>query len=223
MRYGEVDALHGVDLTVGPGERVAIVGPSGSGKSTLLYVLAAVLRPSSGVVRFDGADLAAASEEERSAIRRSRFGFVFQFAELVPELSLVDNVALPLRLNGTSPRRARQAARSLLDSLGVGSQADRRPPEVSGGQAQRAAVARAVIHGPTVVFADEPTGALDSDHAGQVLDLLVHATASVGSALVLVTHEAAVTKVATRSLSLVDGRVAGDRPGLPGPAADGPR
>lgn len=206
VTHGAGDVLHEIDLSVSAGDSVAIVGTSGSGKSTLLHALAGLVAIRSGAVHVAGHDLAALSEEARSRLRRERLGFVFQFGELVPELSLGENVALPLRLLGEHRRVAAGRARDLLGELGIGDLAGRRPGEVSGGQAQRAAIARAVIHRPAVVLADEPTGALDSHHAEAVLDLLFDLVADHGASLVLVTHEAAVAARASTSVHIVDGR-----------------
>jgi putative ABC transport system ATP-binding protein len=206
--FGPTAALAHANVTVGPGERVALVGPSGSGKTTLLYCLAGLLRPDQGVVSFGGRDLAGLSDEERSAVRLRSFGFVFQFAELVPELTLRENIALPMDLLGV-PRRRRRAGRvdDLIHRLGLTGSADRRPARVSGGQVQRAAVARAVAHSPAVVFADEPTGALDSANGEVVVDLLFELSREQGAALVLVTHDPQLAARADRTVELRDGRV----------------
>lgn len=203
---GGSDVVRGVDLTVGAGETVAIMGASGSGKSSLLYALAGLLRPTQGDVVLAATSLGSLSEDERCALRRSKVGLVFQFGELVPELSLLENVALPLRIVGQGRRAAEAAARAALASLGVDESADRRAGQVSGGQAQRAAIARSMIHRPAVVFADEPTGALDSDHADQVLALLFDAVEARGTTLVMVTHDRAVAARAPKVLHFADGR-----------------
>jgi putative ABC transport system ATP-binding protein len=207
LAYGATPALERCSLTVAPGERVALMGPSGSGKSSLLHCLAGVLRPDAGSVVFDGVDLGALPEARRSRLRLQRMGVVFQFGDLVPELPLVENVMLPAQLLGMSSSRARAAAMSLLDRLGVAEVADRRAGSVSGGQAQRAAVARAVIHEPAVVFADEPTGALDTVGAELVLDALVDLSRQAGAALVVVTHDHQVAAHLDRLVTIRDGRV----------------
>src|SRR5690606_13275517 len=155
-----------------PGEVVAVMGPSGSGKSTLLHCLAGIVTPDSGSITYDGRELTAMSDAQRSALRRSAFGVVFQFGQLVPELTCVDNVALPLRLNGTPRKAADRAALTWMERLGVDAVRRKRRGEVSGGHRQRVAVARALVTAPRLVFADEPTGALDSLHGDRVLELL---------------------------------------------------
>lgn len=209
LSLGSTRALDGVDVSVDRGEVVAVMGPSGSGKSTLLHVLAGLLRPDEGEVELDGARIDTLSDRERSAVRLRRMGFVFQFGDLVPELTLAENVALPVRLLGLPRRQAQERAADLLGQLGVGDVADRRLVEVSGGQAQRAAVARALVHQPDVVLADEPTGALDTVTGELVLESLLRAADQRGVAVVLVTHELSVAAWASRSVSLRDGRVSG--------------
>lgn len=208
LAYRGAPALEGCSLSVAAGERVALMGPSGSGKSSLLHCLAGVLTPDSGSVLFDGVDLAGVSEVRRSRLRLQRMGVVFQFGDLVPELPLVENVMLPAQLLGMSSRRARAAAMTLLERLGVAEVADRRAGSVAGGQAQRAAVARALIHEPAVVFADEPTGALDTVTAELVLDALVDLSNEAGAALVVVTHDHQVAAHLDRLVTIRDGRVA---------------
>lgn len=203
--FGKTVALANASATVAPGERVALVGPSGSGKTTFLYCLAGLLRPAGGQVMFNGKELTKLSDEERSELRLRSFGFVFQFAELVPELTIRENIALPLDLAGI--RRAERIERvsALLARLGLTAEADRRPAQVSGGQAQRAAVARAVVHKPSVVFADEPTGSLDTANGEAVINLLFGLAEEQGSAVVLVTHDPKVAGRADRVLELRDG------------------
>lgn len=208
VRYGDTVALDGLDLTVAPGSRTAVMGPSGSGKSSLIHALAGILRPDAGEVWFEGARLDRASEADRSRTRLARMGMVFQFGDLVPELTLVENVMLPLQVLGRPARRARARALELLDALGVAELADRRTGAVSGGQVQRAAVARALVHEPAVVLADEPTGALDSITAEQVLDTMVSVTAAAGAALVVVTHDHVVASHLDDLVVVRDGRIA---------------
>jgi len=205
LSYGRTVALASASATVRRGEVVAVRGPSGSGKSTMLQCMAGLVRPDSGVVTFDGTELTSLSERTRSRLRLREFGFVFQYSELVPELTLRENVTLPLELTG-SPR-ARRAGRvaELLDRLGIVAEADRRPAQVSGGQAQRAAVARAIVHRPRVVFADEPTGALDGGNSTVVLDLLMTLAREDGAAVVLVTHDTTVAERAERTVVMCDG------------------
>lgn len=203
--YGATRVLRDVDFAIDPGEVVSIMGPSGSGKSTLLHLLAGLLAPDAGEVYLDGARIDRLAERRRAGLRLRQMGFVFQFGDLVPELSLVENVELPLRVTGTRARRARRRAAEMLDRLGVADLADRRVSEVSGGQAQRAAVARALVHEPAVVLADEPTGSLDTVTGELVLEALVGAAREQEAAVVLVTHELSVASWAQRSILLRDG------------------
>ncbi|WP_371501458.1 ABC transporter ATP-binding protein [Kitasatospora sp. NBC_00374] len=204
--YGPTSALDGASLALMPGELLAVMGASGSGKSTLLQSLAGIVRPDAGTVTYRGQDLADLSDSRRSALRRTDFGFLFQFGQLVPELSCLENVALPLRLNGMRRRAAEAHARTWLDQLEVGDTAGQRPGEISGGQGQRVAVARALVTGPRVVFADEPTGALDSLNGERVLRLLRAAVKESGAAVVLVTHEPRVAAYTDREVVMRDGR-----------------
>ena len=207
--FGATPALAGAGLEVDAGEIVAVMGPSGSGKSTLLHCLAGILRPDSGTVTFEGRELSALADAERSALRRSRFGFVFQFGQLVPELTCRENVALPLRLDGMPRRRAERRADELLERLEVAAVARQRPGRVSGGEGQRVAVARALVTDPRVLFADEPTGALDSLNGERVMELLTAAARERGTAVVLVTHEARVAAYSDREVVVCDGRTRG--------------
>ena len=204
--FGSTPALRGADLAVDAGEIVAVVGPSGSGKSTLLHCSAGILPVDAGTVVYRGADLASLSDRERSRLRLREFGFVFQFGRLLPELTCRDNVALPLRLAGTSRRAARATAQEWLGRLDVEDVAGHRPGEVSGGQAQRVALATALVGEPRVIFADEPTGALDSLQGEAVMRLLTATVRHTGAALVLVTHEPRVAAYADREVLVRDGR-----------------
>ncbi|SDN30825.1 ABC transporter ATP-binding protein [Actinacidiphila guanduensis] len=204
--YGRTPALDGADLTVRAGEVVAVMGPSGSGKSTLLHCLAGIVQADSGRVCYRGRDLTAMSDAERSALRRTDFGFVFQFGQLVPELTCLENVAMPARLAGTRRRAAEAQAAEWLARLEVGEIAGKRPGEVSGGQGQRVAVARALVGSPRVVFADEPTGALDSLNGERVMRLLTDAAHDTGAAVVLVTHEPRVAAYSDREIVVRDGK-----------------
>ncbi|MFI1780341.1 ABC transporter ATP-binding protein [Streptomyces rubiginosohelvolus] len=204
--YGSTPALDGASFSVHPGEVVAVMGPSGSGKSTLLHCLAGIITPDSGTITYAGRELSAMSDAERSALRRSDFGFVFQFGQLVPELTCVENVALPLRLNGVKRKAAERIALEWMERLEVDDLRSQRPGEVSGGQGQRVAVARALAASPKVIFADEPTGALDSLNGERVMELLTEAARSANVAVVLVTHEARVAAYSDRDVSVRDGR-----------------
>lgn len=208
VSYGVNAALAGMGFAAHAGEAVAIVGPSGSGKSTLLRSLAGLQAPTSGVVHFMGRDLYRLSDKQRSQIRLTRFGFVFQSSELISELSLLENIALPVELNGRRRRESLRIAQSWTERLGIAEAARRRPATVSGGQRQRAAIARAMATRPAVVFADEPTGALDSANRDHVLRLLIESCASEGSLLVLVTHDAVAASAADRVVEVVDGHEA---------------
>jgi putative ABC transport system ATP-binding protein len=205
LNYGTTTAVEGVSLTVRRGEVVAVTGQSGSGKSSLLYCLAGVLPVSEGEVWFEGSVLGELDDEELSELRRERFGFVFQYGELLPELTVEENTALPLRLAGQRKGEALELAGQVLTRLGLGSVRDRRPSQVSGGQSQRVAVARALIHKPAVVFADEPTGSLDSANASTVLDEFLLLAKAQASAVVLVTHDAAVAARADTRYVMADG------------------
>ncbi|WP_406862883.1 ABC transporter ATP-binding protein [Streptomyces sp. HUAS MG47] len=205
--YGPTPALSGASLTIRAGEVVAVMGPSGSGKSTLLHCLAGIVRPDAGTITYDGRELTALSDGARSALRRTDFGFVFQFGQLVPELTCVENVALPLRLAGERRRSAEARAAEWLARLEVDDVAGKRPGEISGGQGQRVAVARSLVTAPRVLFADEPTGALDSLNGEKVMGLLTDAARDTGAAVVLVTHEARVAAYSDREIVVRDGRV----------------
>jgi putative ABC transport system ATP-binding protein len=204
--FGATDALNGASLELAAGEIVAVMGPSGSGKSTLLHCAAGILAPDSGEVIFDGESIGSQPDSRRSELRRTQFGFVFQFGRLVPELSCVENVSLPLRLSGVKNREAHRSAGEWLERLEVTDVAGKLPGEVSGGQGQRVAVARALVTRPRVVFADEPTGALDSLNGERVMQLLTTAARETAAAVVLVTHEARVAAYADREIIVRDGR-----------------
>ncbi|WP_199545641.1 ABC transporter ATP-binding protein [Streptomyces sp. N35] len=204
--YGPTHALDGAHFSIHAGEVVAVMGPSGSGKSTLLHCLAGIVPPDAGTITYNGRELSGMSDAERSALRRSEFGFVFQFGQLVPELSCVENVALPLRLNGAKRKEAERTALTWMERLEVDDLAKKRPGEVSGGQGQRVAVARSLVTGPRVLFADEPTGALDSLNGERVMQLLTDAARSSNAAVVLVTHEARVAAYSDREIVVRDGK-----------------
>ena len=205
--FGQTPALRGASVSVAAGEIIAIMGPSGSGKSTLLHCLAGIFRPDSGEVWFDGLRLDELSETKRTELRRTAFGFVFQFGQLVPELSTADNIALPLLLSRVRRKTAYQTADSWLKRLGLAELGARRTGELSGGQAQRVALARALAPRPKVLFADEPTGSLDSLASENVMDLLVNMAREEGTTVVLVTHDARVAAYADREAMVRDGKV----------------
>ncbi|MFD9414157.1 ABC transporter ATP-binding protein [Streptomyces goshikiensis] len=204
--YGPTKALDGAEFSIHAGEVVAVMGPSGSGKSTLLHCLAGIVTPDSGTITYAGRELSAMNDSERSALRRDEFGFVFQFGQLVPELTCVENVALPLRLAGVKRKEAERTALHWMSELEVAELATKRPGEVSGGQGQRVAVARALVTQPRVIFADEPTGALDSLNGELVMQLLTEAARSANAAVVLVTHETRVAAYSDREIVVRDGK-----------------
>ena len=205
--FGQTPALRGANVTVRPAEIFAIMGPSGSGKSTLLHCLAGIFTPDHGDVLFDGRVVNEMTEAERTRLRRTAFGFVFQFGQLVPELTAADNVALPLLLNRTRRKVAYKTAAAWLGKLGVGDKGGRRTGELSGGEAQRVAVARALALAPKVIFADEPTGSLDSLTGEKVMDLLTDLAREQGATVVIVTHEARIAAYADRVATVRDGIV----------------
>ena len=245
MSFGQTHALRGVDLDLLAGEVLAVTGPSGSGKSTLLHVMAGVLVPDAGSVSYHGGkspgggatdvaediavNIAALDEAARSRLRLNEFGFIFQFGQLLPDLSALDNVTIPLLLAGTPRRRALAQAREALGELGLSEHLDKRPTQLSGGQAQRAAVARALVTGPRILFADEPTGSLDSLAAERTMEVLLASVRSRGASLVIITHDARVAAYADREVTVRDGRIgpgatrAGSGPSVPRHAATGSR
>jgi putative ABC transport system ATP-binding protein len=214
-RYGQgataVDALKGVDLSIRSGEMVAVMGPSGSGKSTLMHLLAGLDRPTSGVVTVGGQDITKLKDSALTRLRRDRIGFVFQGFNLLPTLTAEENVALPIRLAGRTNAAAETRIANLIDRVGLTQRKRHRPAELSGGQQQRVAVARALVTEPAVVFADEPTGNLDSRSSGEVLELLRDAASVFGRAVVMVTHDARAAAEADRVLFLADGLVVAER------------
>jgi putative ABC transport system ATP-binding protein len=201
-----VHALVDVTETIAAGDHVAVMGPSGSGKSTLLHILGCLDRPSSGSYRLDGREVGDLDEAELTLVRRHRIGFVFQFFHLVPRLSALENVEVPMIFAGVPGAARRERARAALGSLGLLGRADHRPDQLSGGERQRVALARATVMGPSILLADEPTGNLDSASGAQVLDVLERMNAS-GLTLVVVTHDPNVARRARRVLVLVDGRI----------------
>jgi putative ABC transport system ATP-binding protein len=211
-RYGSGDtavhALRGVSVTVAEGELTAVMGPSGSGKSTLMHLLAGLDRPTAGEVWIDGSPIATLGDSELTQLRRRHIGFVFQFFNLLPMLTAEENILLPLELAGRTPERAWVEA--LIAEVGLGDRRTHRPSELSGGQQQRVAIARALVSKPTVVFADEPTGNLDSTTSGEILELLRDSVSSYGQTTVMVTHDAHAAAIADRVLFLADGHIVED-------------
>ncbi len=205
--FGATPALTGASMSAARGEILAVTGPSGSGKSTLLHCLAGIFTPDSGSIWFDGKRLDTLSDTSRTELRRTAFGFVFQFGQLVPELTVADNIALPLLLNRVKRKAAYSSAAAWLPRLGLDGLGDRRTGELSGGQAQRVALARSLVARPKVLFADEPTGSLDTLAGEMVLELLVRAAREGGTTVVLVTHDARVAAHADREIMVRDGKV----------------
>ncbi|OMG12467.1 ABC transporter ATP-binding protein [Actinomyces naeslundii] len=245
MSFGQTHALRGVDLDLLAGEVLAVTGPSGSGKSTLLHVMAGVLVPDAGSVGYHGGkspgggtadvaediavNIAVLDEAARSRLRLNEFGFIFQFGQLLPDLSALDNVTIPLLLAGTPRKKALTRAREALVELGLSEHLDKRPTQLSGGQAQRAAVARALVTSPRVLFADEPTGSLDSLAAERTMEVLLASVRSRGASLVIITHDARIAAYADREVTVRDGRIgpgatqAGSGPSKPRHVATGSR
>ena len=209
--YGKTPVLHGVSLDVKQGEVLAIMGPSGSGKSTLLHSLAAIISVDSGEIIFDGRNIAKFSDNKRSVLRRTAFGFVFQFSQLVPELTVIDNVALPLLLNGVSRNKAYAEAKKWLEAVDLADKHESTPGEISGGQAQRVAIARAMVVQPKILFADEPTGSLDSLNSEHVMELFIKTAKENNTTVIMVTHEPSIAAYADREIVVRDGVIVGGK------------
>jgi putative ABC transport system ATP-binding protein len=207
--YGKTEILHGVSLDVKQGEVLAIMGPSGSGKSTLLHSLAAIISVDSGEIILDGRNIGKLSDNKRSILRRTVFGFVFQFSQLVPELTVIDNVALPLLLNGVNRNEAYKEAKKWLGGVGLTDKYESTPGEISGGQAQRVAIARAMVVQPKILFADEPTGSLDSLNSEHVMELFIKTAKDHGTTVIMVTHEPSIAAYADREIVVRDGQIVG--------------
>ena len=206
-----VRALRGVDLGVRRGEMVAIMGPSGSGKTTLLNVLSGLDDLSGGEVYVDGESIKSMSDRRRTRFRAEKMGFIFQSYNLIPVLSAIENIELPLLVAGKKPKKAREWAQDAIEMVGLADQARKRPAEMSGGQQQRITVARSLVNNPAIVWADEPTGALDSETSKGIMDLLVSMNESQKQTFVLVTHDAAVAARADRTIRMRDGRIESDK------------
>ena len=213
-RYGEgdaaVDALKGVSLDVPAGQFAAVMGPSGSGKSTLMHILAGLDRPTTGTVAVDGTDITELNDKKLTLLRRHNIGFIFQFFNLLPTLTAEENILLPLQIAGTRPDS--EWVESVIDRVGLGDRRRHRPAELSGGQQQRVAIARALVSRPTVIFADEPTGNLDSATGAEILTVLREAVDSYQQTTVMVTHDAGAAAIADRALFLADGLIVRDAP-----------
>lgn len=211
-----VHALRGVSFTIQAGEYVAVLGPSGSGKSTLLHLLGALDRPTTGTVCFAGRDLRSLSDAQMAEVRNRRIGFVFQSFHLLPRLTALGNVALPLVYRGVARRERRRRALEALDAVGVADRAGHRPAQLSGGQQQRVAIARAIVSQPDLLLADEPTGNLDTVTGGEVLALLARLHAQAGTALVVVTHDERIAAGAQRRIEVRDGLLTEETSSMPG-------
>ena len=198
-----------MSLDVKQGEVLAIMGPSGSGKSTLLHSLAAIISVDSGEIMFDDRNIAKLNDNKRSILRRTAFGFVFQFSQLVPELTVIDNVALPLLLNGVNRNEAYKEAKKWLGGVGLTDKYESTPGEISGGQAQRVAIARAMVVQPKILFADEPTGSLDSLNSEHVMELFIKTAKDHGTTVIMVTHEPSIAAYADREIVVRDGQIVG--------------
>ena len=204
-----VHALRDIDLSIQPGEYISLMGPSGSGKSTLLNMLGLLDRPSSGIYEFDGRTTTSLNDADQAHLRGTKIGFVFQFFHLVPRLTALENVELPLLLAGAPIKERREKVRSLLDEMGLANRLNHRPDQLSGGQRQRVAIARATITEPALILADEPTGNLDSKSGAEVVEILERLN-SKGMTLIVVTHDAAIGSRANRELTMVDGSIVAD-------------
>ncbi len=205
--YGNLAVLSDVSLTVGNNEIITIVGPSGAGKTTLLQIAGSLDRPDSGKVIYDGTDLSGLNDRRLSEFRNRNIGFIFQFHQLLPEFTAVENAAMPALIAGTPRRKAFDKASELLDMLGLGERLRHKPSEMSGGERQRTAVARALINDPRVVFADEPTGSLDSRNRDEIRTLMADLRQRLGQTFVIVTHDPSVSEIADRTIHMADGRI----------------
>ncbi len=205
--FGNLQVLRNVDLTVGQNEIVTIIGPSGAGKTTLLQIAGTLDRPDSGAVIYDGVEVSSLSDKKLSEFRNHHIGFIFQFHRLLPEFSARENVAMPAMIGGMSRSAAMKRASELLGMLGLGDRLRHRPGELSGGECQRTAIARALINEPRVLFADEPTGSLDSRNRDEIRDLIAKLSAELGQTFVIVTHDLGMNDIANRVITMADGQI----------------
>lgn len=205
--YGSLEVLHDVSLSVADGEILAVVGPSGAGKTTLLQIAGTLDVPDSGKVIFDGKNVSGMKDRKLSAFRNKNIGFVFQFHQLLAEFSALDNVAIPAMIGGMTKKKARERSAELLGMLGLSDRQNHRPSELSGGEKQRVAIARALVNDPRIVFADEPTGSLDSRNRDEIRMIISDLRQKFGQTFVIVTHDPTVASVADRVVNLVDGRI----------------
>ena len=208
--YGPLTVLHDISLTIPEREIMAIVGPSGAGKTTLLQIAGTLDRPDSGSVFFDNTDLFKLKDKKLSEFRNLNIGFVFQFHQLLPEFSALENVAMPALIAGMKKKEAFEEARKLLDILGLGDRTDHKPAQLSGGEKQRAAIARALINKPRVVFADEPTGSLDSHNRDEIQEIIASLRDTLHQTFVIVTHDPCMASIADRTVTMEDGRITGE-------------
>lgn len=205
--YGNLRVLDDVSLSIGSNEIITIVGPSGAGKTTLLQIAGTLDRPDSGSVLYDGEDIARFNDRRLSAFRNRNIGFIFQFHQLLPEFTAQENVALPAMIAGESSRKAQKRAAELLDMLGLGDRLRHKPTQLSGGERQRAAIARALVNSPGVIFADEPTGSLDSHNRDEIRSAIADLRERLGQTFVIVTHDPSMTSIADRTVRMADGRI----------------
>ncbi len=205
--YGSLTVLSDISLTIGRNEIITIVGPSGAGKTTLLQIAGSLERPDSGQIIYDGEDISTLNDKRLSHFRNRNIGFIFQFHQLLPEFTACENVALPAMIGGMSRRKAMEKASGLLDMLGLSERKSHKPAEMSGGERQRAAIARALINEPKVIFADEPTGSLDSHNRDEIRSVIANLRDSIGQTFVIVTHDPSMTTIADRVITMADGRI----------------
>lgn len=210
-RFGELQVLKGIDLTIYKGEVVAIVGPSGAGKTTLLQIMGTLDKADDGQIRIDGTEVGGLKEKELSAFRNRQIGFVFQFHQLLPEFTALENVMIPALIGGASSGKAMKKAREMLEFMGLSDRASHKPAELSGGEKQRVAVARALINNPSVVFADEPSGSLDSRNKEELHRLFFDLREKLGQTFVIVTHDEGLAQLADRTIHMVDGQIVHDQ------------
>lgn len=207
--YGELEVLKNIELSVSDHEIMTIVGPSGAGKTTLLQIAGTLDKPDSGSVKYDGEDITSMSDRKLSEFRNSHIGFIFQFHQLLPEFTAIENVALPALIGGKSRRKAMQRAEELLDLLGLSDRLRHKPAQLSGGERQRAAIARALINDPSVIFADEPTGSLDSKNRDEICRVIADLRRDLGQTFVIVTHDPSIASIADRVVNMADGNIVG--------------
>lgn len=208
--FGRLEVLHGINLTIEPGKITTLLGPSGAGKTTLMQIMGTLMAPDKGRVLYDGKEVTGLSDSRLSAFRNRHIGFVFQFHQLLPEFNAVENVMLPALIGGASRRAARERAASLLEMLGLADRISHKPSQLSGGECQRVAVARALVNKPSVVFADEPTGSLDPRNRDEIKRLFASLCVDYGQTFVIVTHDLSLASIAQRVVRMDDGMIISD-------------